>query len=595
MSAGVIGSVIRRHRRAGDPHRIAPRHAHAGATVRHGPHDRGGAGARRPAARATASTCWAKRRRRTLTLNATGSPISMRSAPSVAPRQGSGPIAGPGISVKLSALHPRYEPLQAARCVPALIGTLTGLALAAKAADIGLTVDAEEADRLEISLDIFSAVLADPRLAGWDGLGLAVQAYQKRALPLIDWVAALGRRTRPSHSDAAGERRLLGQRDQAGAGAGPCRLSGVHPQGRDRRELARLRAPHAGVPRRDLSRVRHAQRAQPGLRPGMRGEAEFEMQRLHGMGEALYHDAAYPVRVYAPVGTHEDLLAYLVRRLLENGANTSFVHRLVDPSVPEEAIVADPVARLRALGAAATRAFRCRAISIRTAINSAGVDLADRATASGTARRDPPARRSRDAPAAREIRNPADRRVVVGAMDDAGPAEIDAAARRARARLARVGHGRRCASCRGAGARRRSDRGGARRTAVPAGARRRQDIGRRYRGNPRGRRLLPLVCAACAHGLRRAARAVGTDRRAEHLGAGRAWRVRRHLAVELPAGDLHRPGRRRARRRQCGGRQTGRADAAGRGPRRRHCCSRPACRGRHWRCCLATGRSARRW
>ena len=109
---------------------------------------------------------------------------------------GRGPIAGPGISVKLSALHPRYEPLQAARCVPALIGTLIDLALAAKAADIGLTVDAEEADRLEISLDIFAAVLGDPRLAGWDGLGLAVQGYQKRALPLIDWVAALGRRTR---------------------------------------------------------------------------------------------------------------------------------------------------------------------------------------------------------------------------------------------------------------------------------------------------------------------------------------------------------------------------------------------------------------
>ncbi len=174
---------------------------------------------------------------------------------------GRGPIAGPGISVKLSALHPRYEPLQAARCVPALISTLTDLALAAKAADIGLTVDAEEADRLEISLDIFAAVLADPRLAGWDGLGLAVQGYQKRALPLDRLDRRPGPAHAPSHSDAAGEGRLLGQRDQAGAGAGPCRLSGVHPQGRDRCELARLRAPHAGVSRRDLPRVRHPQRA----------------------------------------------------------------------------------------------------------------------------------------------------------------------------------------------------------------------------------------------------------------------------------------------------------------------------------------------
>jgi RHH-type proline utilization regulon transcriptional repressor/proline dehydrogenase/delta 1-pyrroline-5-carboxylate dehydrogenase len=110
-------------------------------------------------------------------------------------RAGGGPVNGPGISVKLSALHPRYEPLQAANCVPDLIVSLTSLAKAAKQADIGLTVDAEEADRLEISLDIFAAVLADPALHGWDGLGLAIQAYQKRALPLVDWIAALAGRT----------------------------------------------------------------------------------------------------------------------------------------------------------------------------------------------------------------------------------------------------------------------------------------------------------------------------------------------------------------------------------------------------------------
>ena len=109
---------------------------------------------------------------------------------------GRGPIEAPGISVKLSALHPRYEPLQAARCVPALIGTLSALAPAAKASDIGMTVDAEEADRLEISLDVFAAVLGDAQLDRLGWLGFAVQAYQKRALPLIDWIAALGRRTR---------------------------------------------------------------------------------------------------------------------------------------------------------------------------------------------------------------------------------------------------------------------------------------------------------------------------------------------------------------------------------------------------------------
>ena len=133
---------------------------------------------------------------------------------------GRGPIEGPGISVKLSALHPRYEPLQAARCVPALVATLTTLALAAKDAGIGLTVDAEEADRLEISLDMFAAVLADPRFAGWDGLGLAVQAYQKRAAPLIDWIAALGRATGHRIPARLVKGAYWDTRDQARAGAG---------------------------------------------------------------------------------------------------------------------------------------------------------------------------------------------------------------------------------------------------------------------------------------------------------------------------------------------------------------------------------------
>ena len=111
------------------------------------------------------------------------------------------------------------------------------------------------------------------------------------------------------------------------------------------------------------------------------GAGDFEMQRLHGMGEALYHDATYPVRVYAPVGAHEDLLAYLVRRLLENGANTSFVHRLVDPSVPEDAIVADPVTRLRALGVSPNPRIPLPRDLYPDRRNSAGVDLADRAAA----------------------------------------------------------------------------------------------------------------------------------------------------------------------------------------------------------------------
>jgi RHH-type transcriptional regulator, proline utilization regulon repressor / proline dehydrogenase / delta 1-pyrroline-5-carboxylate dehydrogenase len=268
--------------------------------------------------------------------------------------------------------------LQAGRCVPALIGTLSGLALAAKAADIGITVDAEEADRLEISLDIFAAVLADPGLTGWDGLGLAVQAYQKRAFPLIDWVAALGRHTR---------HRIPTRLVKGAYWDSEIKLAQVqgHPDYPVFTRKAATDVSWLACARRLLE---HGDAILPAFATHnahslafvleVAAGAEFEMQRLHGMGEALYHDETYPVRVYAPVGTHEDLLAYLVRRLLENGANTSFVHRLVDPSVPEEAIVADPVARLRALGAGRNPRIPLPRDLYPDRLNSAGVDLADR-------------------------------------------------------------------------------------------------------------------------------------------------------------------------------------------------------------------------
>ncbi len=263
---------------------------------------------------------------------------------------GAGPIDGPGISVKLSALHPRYEPLQAARCVPDLIQALTPLARQARQHAIGLTIDAEEAERLELSLDVLESLLRDPALAGWDGLGLAVQAYQKRAPAVIDWTAALARET--GHIV-------------------PVRLvKGAYWD--TEIKLAQI-AGHADYPvftrkaATDISWLACASRmlaAPDAIRPAFAthnahslatiletaAPGAFEMQRLHGMGEALYQDVvspACPVRIYAPVGTHEDLLAYLVRRLLENGANTSFVHRLVDPAVPEEAVIADPLAHPR--------------------------------------------------------------------------------------------------------------------------------------------------------------------------------------------------------------------------------------------------------
>ncbi len=347
---------------------------------------------------------------------------------------GRAPDDAPEISVKLSALHPRYEPLQAARCVPALIDSLGALAQAARVAGIGLTVDAEEADRLEISLDVFAAALAPPALRGWDGLGLAVQAYQKRASAVIDWVAGQG---------AATGHRV------------PVRLvKGAYWD--TEIKLAQTQG-HADYPvfirkaATDVSWLACARRMlslRDRLRPAfathnahsvatvleLAGGNGFEMQRLHGMGEALYQGLVgpdCPVRVYAPVGTHEDLLAYLVRRLLENGANTSFVHRLVDPAVPEAAIVADPVTRLVSLANRPHPRIRIPRELYPDRKNSAGIDLADRAEApvllAAIARHAGEVRRVGGAGLVREIRSPSDRRILLGHAADATRVEIDKA------------------------------------------------------------------------------------------------------------------------------------------------------------------------
>jgi RHH-type transcriptional regulator, proline utilization regulon repressor / proline dehydrogenase / delta 1-pyrroline-5-carboxylate dehydrogenase len=263
----------------------------------------------------------------------------------------------PGISVKLSALHPRYEMAQRERVMHELLPSLLGLAQRARAAGIGFTIDAEEADRLELSLDLVEALALAPELAGWDGLGLAVQAYQKRALPLVDWLADLAGR---------GRRRLM-VRLVKGA-YWDSEIKRAQERGLDNypvftRKVATdvsylacakrlLAAGNAFYPQ---FATHNAQTVAAVLE--MAGDrTDWEFQRLHGMGEALYGEivgadkpglgAGRPCRVYAPVGSHEDLLAYLVRRLLENGANTSFVNRIVDEAEPIGEIVADPVAGL---------------------------------------------------------------------------------------------------------------------------------------------------------------------------------------------------------------------------------------------------------
>ncbi len=348
-------------------------------------------------------------------------------------KAGGGPVEGPGISVKLSALHPRYEPLRAAECVPALIESLTALALAAKAADIGLTMDAEEADRLELSMDIFGAVLADGRLHGFDGFGLAIQGYQKRTLPLVDWVADLGvstghripvRLVKGAYWDTE-----IKHAQVAGFEDYPVFTRKAAT------DVSWIACARKMLERRDAIRPAFATHNAHSLATilELAGTGEFEMQRLHGMGEALYGQTvgpACPVRVYAPVGSHEDLLAYLVRRLLENGANTSFVHRLVDPTVPEEAIIEPPTTRLRAQGGGRNSRIPLPADLYPDRRNSAGTDLADRATAPALMAAIHATRLPGTLPGkgvARTIVDPSDTRRTIGTAPDATPAEIDAA------------------------------------------------------------------------------------------------------------------------------------------------------------------------
>ena len=266
------------------------------------------------------------------------------------------PAEAPGISVKLSALHPRYETAQRDRVLAEMGPRLLALACQARDAGIGFTIDAEEADRLDLSLDLFEALALAPGLAGWDGLGLAVQAYQKRALPLLDWLADLAGR---------GRRRLMVRLVKGAYWDSEIKRS--QERGLDgypvyTRKLAtdvcylacvrRLFAGGAAFYPQFATHNAHTVAAILELAGERR---DWEFQRLHGMGEALYDEIVgpqqldRPCRVYAPVGSHEELLAYLVRRLLENGANTSFVNRIVDERQPIDEIVADPVARLARL------------------------------------------------------------------------------------------------------------------------------------------------------------------------------------------------------------------------------------------------------
>jgi RHH-type proline utilization regulon transcriptional repressor/proline dehydrogenase/delta 1-pyrroline-5-carboxylate dehydrogenase len=267
--------------------------------------------------------------------------------------KGRGPVEAPGISVKLSALHPRYEFAQRRRVLRELTPRLLELATLAKSCGIGLTVDAEEADRLDLSLDVFAAVSGDPALKDWDGLGLAVQAYQKRAVPLIEWLGMLAR----SHRRRFMVRLVKGaywdteiKRSQEGGFADYPVFTRKASTDVSYLACARLLARDATAFFPQFAT--HNAYSLAAVLEFMGDRRDYEFQRLYGMGEALYEEITpaeamgLPCRIYAPVGSHEDLLPYLVRRLLENGANTSFVNRIVDEKLPAEEIAADPVAVL---------------------------------------------------------------------------------------------------------------------------------------------------------------------------------------------------------------------------------------------------------
>ncbi|MBV8806823.1 MAG: bifunctional proline dehydrogenase/L-glutamate gamma-semialdehyde dehydrogenase PutA, partial [Sinobacteraceae bacterium] len=257
------------------------------------------------------------------------------------------------ISVKLSALEPRYSLLQSERVAQNLVPKMLELARGAARAGIGMTVDAEEADRLDLSLDIIEALARDEATKGWDGLGLAVQAYGRRAPLVIDWVAQLaritGRRMTVRLVKGAYWDSEIKRAQERGLSSFPVYTSKAATDASYLVCVQRLFAANDVIYPQFATHNAFTVAAVLELAPA---NARYEFQRLHGMGEVLFEavrvDAPNlpPVRAYAPVGTHEDLLPYLVRRLLENGANSSFVNQFLNPQVPVEQVVRDPVSAL---------------------------------------------------------------------------------------------------------------------------------------------------------------------------------------------------------------------------------------------------------
>lgn len=373
---------------------------------------------------------------------------------------GRGVVGGPGISIKLSALHPRYARAQAGRVMAELLPRVKALAVLAKSYDIGFNIDAEEADRLELSLDLLESLALDPDLSGWDGLGFVVQAYGKRCPFVIDWIVDLAQRAgrrimvrlvKGAYWDAEIKRAQVD-----GLPDFPVYTRKIHTDVAYIACARKLLAAKAHVfPQFATHNAQTLatiyQLAGPDFAVG-----DYEFQCLHGMGEPLYDEVVgsdklnRPCRIYAPVGTHETLLAYLVRRLLENGANSSFVNRIANPDVSIAELVADPVEIVRACdmpGARHPIIALPRALYPERA-NSAGIDLSDETVlaALGDALRASAtvgwlAQPADGAGRSRPVANPADTLDIVGTvveMDEAGAARAVEAADRIAADWAAV-------------------------------------------------------------------------------------------------------------------------------------------------------------
>jgi RHH-type transcriptional regulator, proline utilization regulon repressor / proline dehydrogenase / delta 1-pyrroline-5-carboxylate dehydrogenase len=282
------------------------------------------------------------------------------------------------LSVKLSALHPRYEQKQATIAVPHLFAGLLELAEFAKLHHLGLTIDAEEVARLDLSLELFAMLAQAESLRGWNGLGLAVQAYGKRAKPTLEWLADLAKHTG----------RKLPVRLVKGA-YWDTEIKRAQEQGledfplftrKDATDVSYLACARFMLSRRELffpQFATHNAQSVASVMVMAGDKTGFEFQRLHGMGVALYSDivGTYPCRVYAPVGSHKDLLGYLVRRLLENGANTSFVNRIADDDAPIETLVANPVDAILQQTEISNSRIRKPAALFYPRVNSKGIAL----------------------------------------------------------------------------------------------------------------------------------------------------------------------------------------------------------------------------